>query len=195
MLPAFVDTLREVGCDADSPWDLVNRRSSYRAAVPVLLAWLGRVNDDIPARDRQKFREGLVRALGVKEARGEAASRMLVREFRRPELDRSTRWAVANSLSAVADESVFDELVSLANHRSYGRAREMLMPALARADKERAADVLIGMLEDEDLVGHAIGALGKLGSRDARAAIEQFLDHPKPWVRKEAKKVLAKLAT
>ncbi|MCP3880624.1 MAG: HEAT repeat domain-containing protein [Sulfitobacter sp.] len=69
----------------------------------------------------------------------------------------------------------------------------MLMPALARADKARAADVLIGMLDDDDLIGHVIGALGQVGARDARSAIEQFLDHPKPWVRKEAKKVLAKL--
>lgn len=191
---AFVDELREVGCETGGPWDLVNQRTSYRPAVPVLLAWLDRVDEDVPAHDRQKFREGLVRALGVKEARGGVAAAALVREFRRPKLDWSTRWAVANSLSVVADDSVFDDLVLLAKDRAYGRAREMLMPALARSDKTRAADVLVDLLDDDDLVGHAIGALGKVGARDARSAIERFLDHPKPWVRKEAKKVIAKLA-
>ncbi len=190
---AFVDALHDVGCDADSPWDLVNRNTSYRAAIPVLVEWLDRADEGVPVADRQKFREGLIRALGVAEARGGAVPKVLVREFRRPELDWVTRWAVANSLSVVADDSVFDDLVVLARDRSYGHAREMLMPALARADKARAADVLIEMLDSDDLVGHAIGALGQVGARGARSAIEQFLDHPKPWVRKQAKKVLAEL--
>ncbi|MCP3880719.1 MAG: hypothetical protein GY701_20350, partial [Sulfitobacter sp.] len=162
---AFVDALHDVGCDADSPWDLVNRRTSYRSAVPVLVEWLDRVDEDVPVADRQKFREGLIRSLGVREARGGAVPKALVREFRRPEFDWTTRWAVANSLSVVADDSVFDDLVALARDRSYGRAREMLMPALARADKARAADVLIGMLDDDDLIGHVIGALGQVGAR------------------------------
>jgi len=190
----FVDAMRVAGCDVDSPWDLVNRKTPYRSLVPVLLELLDRVDVDVPEADRQKFREGLVRALGVKEARGEAAAGALVREFRRPELDWFTRWAVANSLSVVADESVFDDLVALAMDRSYARAREMLMLALARSDETRAAGVLIGMLDDDDLAGHAISALGKVGASEARSAIEKFLDHPKPWVRKEAEKVLRRFA-
>ncbi len=192
---SFVNAMREVGCDADSPWDLVNRRTSYRSAVPVLLEWLDHADEDVPIGERHRFREGLVRALAVKEARGGAAAAALVREFRRPELNSSTRWAVANSLSVVADESVCDDRVRRASGLSCGRAREMWRPGLARADKERAVDVLVEMLDDGDVAGHAIGALGTTGAREALPAIEQFLDHPKPWVRKEAKKVSAKLAT
>jgi len=35
--------------------------------------------------------------------------------------------------------------------------------------------------------------LGKLKAEKARPYIERFLDHPKAWVRREAKKALAKL--
>lgn len=163
--------------------------------MPVLLEWLDRVEEDVPPAARQKFREGLVRALGVEEARGEAASVVLVREFRRPGLDWPTRWAVANSLSVIADSSVFDDLVGLARDRSYGRAREMLMLALARSDAERASTVLVEMLDDDEVAGHAIAALGRARSKETRASIERFLDHPKPWVRREANRVLAMLST
>lgn len=201
---AFVDELRKVGCEvseAQGPWDLVNTRMPYRPAVPVLLDWLDRL-DEVP-QNRTRFRQGLVRSLAVKEARGEAVASRLVREFRRAELDSGTRWAVANSLSVVAEKSVFDDLVVLATDRSYSRSRQMLMDALARSDRSRAGGVLVQMLDDDELVGHAISALGRVGVKalgdvgasDARSAIEMFLDHPRPWVREEAKTVLAKLAT
>jgi len=56
-----------------------------------------------------------------------------------------------------------------------------------------AAAGLLGDLEDEDVAGYAVMGLGKLKAREARAAVEPFVDHGKPWVRKEAKEALAKL--
>lgn len=164
-----------------------------RPAIPVLLEWLGRVEEDVPAHERTKFREGLVRALGVKEARGVAAP-ALVREFRRPGLDWTVRWGVGSSLTVVADEAVFDDVVTLARHRSFGRAREMLMPTIARMKDPRVVEILIEMLDDDDVAGQALVAPGKLGAREAAPAIERFVDHPTPWVRKEAKKILARFA-
>lgn len=188
---AFIEDMAEVGLEIESPWDLVNMRRSYRAAVPVLIAWLEQADDEIPAGDRMAFREALVRSLAVKEARGVAAPALL-REFRRdgsPEY----RWAVGNTLEVVADDAVFDETAELARDRTYGRDRQMLVLALARMSDPRAVDVLTGLLDDESVAGHAVMALGRLKVPQARSAIEQCLDHPQPWVRKEAKKALAKI--
>jgi hypothetical protein len=76
----FVRDLAAVGLSLNSSWELVSIREPYRAAVPVLLAWLDRAEVDVPGSERSKFREGLVRSLAVKEARGVAAPALL-REF------------------------------------------------------------------------------------------------------------------
>jgi HEAT repeat protein len=57
----------------------------------------------------------------------------------------------------------------------------------------RAEDVLIDLLDDDEVAGHAIIALRKLKSKKAYPAIKRFLTHPKAWVRNEAKKALAKV--
>jgi HEAT repeat protein len=69
----------------------------------------------------------------------------------------------------------------------------MVVLALANMRDSRAVDVLLGLLDDDEVAGHAVMALGKLKAGKARPAIEEFLKHPKPWVRKEAKKALDKL--
>lgn len=129
---ALVEELRAAGVPVESLSDLVNAKRSYRRAVPVLLDWLQKL-DAVPAADRPKVHEMLVRSLSVPAARG-VAGPVLVEQFRRVD-DPSglgIRWVIANALSVVADDSVFDDLVELARDRSYGRAREMLMLELAQ---------------------------------------------------------------
>ena len=57
-----------------------------------------------------------------------------------------------------------------------------------------AIDLLIELLDDDEVAGHALIAPRKLGAKKARPRIEQFLNHPKAWIRFEAKKTLAKFA-
>jgi HEAT repeat protein len=189
---AFVHELADVGVSVESPWELVNSRRSYRSAVPVLIEWLERAEVDVPAAERARFREGLVRSLSVKEARG-VAGPALVREFRRPGMPADYRWAVGNALEVVADDSIFEDLVALVRERAFGRDRQMVVLSLARVKDPRAVEVLVELLDDEDVVGHAVMALGRLKARRARPAIERCLDDPRPWVRKEAKKALVKI--
>lgn len=96
----------------------MNAKRSYRQAVPVLLDWLQKL-EVVPAADRAKVHEMLVRSLSVPAARG-VAGPLLVEQFRRVE-DPSglgLRWVIANALSVVADDAVFDDLVELARDRS-----------------------------------------------------------------------------
>ena len=100
---------------------------------------------------------------------------------------------VANALEAVADESILLDLIQLAKDRQYGVDRQMLVLALARIPDQRATDALVDLLGDDEVAGHAAKALGRLRARNVRPAVERLLDHPKSWVRAEAKKTLAKL--
>ncbi len=189
---AFRDDLARVGVRATDPWDLVNRKGPYRAAIPVLLDWLSRTDIEVAPRDRARFREGLVRSLAVAEARG-VAGRALVEEFRRTDVEPAYRWVVANSLEVAAADTLLPELVELAADRRYGTDRQMIVLALGRMKDPRVTDVLVELLGDDDVAGHAAKALGRRQAPTARPALERLLVHPRPWVRTEAKRALARL--
>lgn len=187
--PLLAD-LAVAGYRLDSLDDLRRSRARYRAAVPVLLRWLPRVTD----RD---VKESIVRALSVPWARPEAA-RPLIEEFRRVDSTvdpdgSGLRWTIGNALEVVGDDSVFDKLVDLARDRSYGIARQMVVLGLGRSNDSRAASVLVELLHDEDVSGHAVKALGKLKAPETRPALEPMLHDSRAWVRREARKALAKL--
>jgi HEAT repeat protein len=179
-----VRNLRDVGVDVTDVWELVNGSVAYPAAVPVLLAALQEAD---PAEAR--LREGIVRALTIKQARPVAAP-VIISEMRRQQMhgaDAMELWPYANALAVVADDSVYDEVVALAMDRSLGRAREMLMRALGNMRSAAATDVLVSMLDDPDVDGHAVVALSK--RRDAPpTAFDRHLDDPRTWVRKAARR-------
>lgn len=189
----FLDELAKIGLNIKSPWDLVNKPAPPTKAIPLLVEWLERAETEIAEAERQSFREALVRSLTIKQAR-RVATPALLKEFRRPEATMEYRWAVGNALEVVADETVANELIELARGRRWGQARQMVVLALARAgNSPELRNVLVELLQDEEVVGHAIMALGKLKNAESTSAIEKYLDHPNAWIRKEARKALAKL--
>lgn len=101
------------------------------------------------------------------------------------------KWAIGNALSVVADDTVYDDIVEIVADRSHAKSREMVAVALGNMKNPGAVDVLIGLLDD-DIAGHALLALRKLGAVRARPYVEPFLTHPRTWWRNEAKKAIAK---
>ncbi len=184
--PVLADLAR-AGIEADSIDELYNRALNYRPAIPVLLHWLHRVqNDDV--------KEDIARALTVRWAKPSGA-RPLIEEFRKAQDPQGTglKWAMGNALSEVADDSVFDQIVELVRDKRHGRAREMLALALGNMRNPKAVDILVELLDDEEMAGHAVMGLGKLKAKRAKPHIERFLSHPKAWIRREAKRALAKI--
>ena len=181
-----LDDLSQAGLDVDWIEDLYNKRLDYKKAIPILLRWLTRVEN--PA-----VKEAIVRALSVPWARRTEAPVLLVEEFRRSKSDFGLSWAIGNALSVVADDIVLNDIVSLIRDKTYGKAREMLVVALGNMKSPDVKHTLIELLDDEDLAGYAIMALGKLKCKEARSDIERFRTHPKRWVRKEAKKALVRI--
>ncbi len=151
-----------------------------------MLRWLPRIEN--PA-----VKEAIVRALSVPWARRTEAPVLLVEEFRRSKSDFSLNWAIGNALSVVADDDVLTDIVGLIHDKTYGKAREMLVVALGNMNAIDVKYTLIDLLEDEELAGYGIVALGKLKIKETRPAIERFLTHPKSWVRREAKKALERI--
>jgi hypothetical protein len=131
--PLMLD-LASAGFHVDSVADLFNRKIQYEKAIPILLSWLTRITD--PA-----VKETVIRALTVPWARPTAAP-LLIQEFRRAADSSSEglRWAIANALSVVADDSVFSDVVELVRDCRSGKAREML--ALALGNMKNGSPVL-----------------------------------------------------
>ncbi len=181
-----VEALRAVALPISSVWDLVNSKEAYPAAVPVLLRLLPMEMDPV-------LKEGIVRALTVKEARG-IASLPLIDEFRKvADPDSSLKWAIGNASSVVADDAVFDQIAAIVLDKRNGRGRQMMVSALGTMTNPRAVDVAIKLLQDEDVAGHAVVALRRLKPTRARRHLEPFLDSPYAWIRREAKRALERI--
>jgi hypothetical protein len=184
-LAGVINELRVAGFAIETLDELRRSGKKYVAAVPILLKWLPLVTVD-------DAKDSVVRTLSVPWARPVAAI-PLIEAFREATNDRSLKWAIGNALSVVADDSVFDEIADLARNKEYGKAREMVAVALGNMKDQRAVEVLIDLLGDEEVVGHAVMGLGKLRAKSARSQIERLVNHPKAWIRKEAKRALAKI--
>jgi len=149
--------------------------------------------DLIPAIRMPDVQEGVIRMLHQSPS-AEVLNGDLMSLFR--ELDDPSgqvRWVIGNALADTAQPGDFDALVELATDSSYGYSREMLLLGLARTKDPRALDVLTKLLEDPQLAGYAVIALGQLKDPRARPAVEPFLDHPISWIRQEARKSLKRI--
>ena len=69
----------------------------------------------------------------------------------------------------------------------------MIAIALARSKDPRTVEVLVNLLKNDEIPGHAIIALGKVKAAEARPFIERYLTHTHAWVRTEARRALAKI--
>lgn len=171
--------------------DLVRLTDDLPGAVPVIAPL---VMEDLHFH----VLDGIVRALTVKQAAGAPARLLLERYIAIGPHDLESRegslqWAIANALSVAADASVYPLLVEVMTNRAFGRTREMFALALARTKEPSAADVLIELLKDPDVSGHAVMALGRLKAVQARRPIEPFLEDDRAWVRRQARQALAKI--
>jgi hypothetical protein len=111
----LVEALRSVGRkiegrEIQSAWDLVNTAESYPDLLPILAEHLGR-NYDL------RIREGIARALAVKEARNAYVPRVLLEELKR-QTDpsqgiNSFRWALINTLVFIGHRSMAPEVREL----------------------------------------------------------------------------------
>lgn len=175
--------LRTVGFDVQSVGELRKRRS-YKKAVPVLARWLPRLAD-------KAVKEDVIRTLSVPWARD--AVPVLLKEYRDAlegdPAGTGLRWAVANGLEVLATDEVFDDVVELL-HLGPGASRQMLVLALAKMTRPEAVEVLVNLLDDEEVSGHVVSALAKLGAAVPREKVEPFLKHKADWVRKDARKLL-----
>jgi len=176
--------LAAVGVDIETVDALPRLGRTYPEAVPVLLHWL-------PVVENVDVKEDIVRALSVGFAKPAAAP--LVLAFERAGDSPGLQWAIGNALEVLASAEIADAMLRLAGERRHGRARQMVVAGLGKLKDPRVVDVLVGLLDDPEVAGHAIGALGQLRAHAAVPHLVPFLEHKSVWVRKMAQRALARL--
>jgi hypothetical protein len=120
--------LRRVGYRLETVWNLVNTADSYPEAIPVLLDHIKRSYKDV-------YREGMARALTVREARG-VAGPVIIDVLRNAEgAGQQLRWALANALTIVADRTDRDAIKALIDAESDPDVKDRLKRALKTAAK------------------------------------------------------------
>lgn len=103
------------------------------------------------------------------------------------------RWTIGNALEVLFDDANFEALADLARDERYGKARQMIVLGLGKSRRPESVDVLLALVDDPDVDGHAVKALARLRAPKSRAALEGKLTDERAWVRSEARKGLAKL--
>ena len=163
---------------------------SYAKAIPVFVEFLR--NEEF---DSIGTKEMLVRILTVKEAKG-IVNEVLISEYHKyPEegLFYFYRWVIGNAFTVIITNKDEDNIINIVSNKNNGKSRQMFVQALKAVKSTRVENILIDLLDDNDVTGHAIYALGCLKSQKAKAKIEIFLNDKSAYLRRSAKKALKKI--
>jgi len=102
-------------------------------------------------------------------------------------------WHIADEIYKKYSDRVFDDVAQFVMDSKHGKDRQMLALALGKSKRPEAVDVLLSVLDDYSVSGHATEALAKLRSERAREGLTSMLGDDREWVVKQARKGLERL--
>jgi hypothetical protein len=150
--------LKQLGFDTETPDRMFSNLDECKQALPVFLKW-------IELMESTDTTEMLVRYVTVPWAKKVAVQPLIARlKKERNTKNESLKWAIGNALNLTADKSNREELLKIVQDIVYGGARQMIILRLGTMKVRDSEDVLIPLLEQEDVRGHTIAALGYIGS-------------------------------
>ncbi|QZQ55765.1 HEAT repeat domain-containing protein [Curtobacterium sp. TC1] len=182
---AILADLRKLGYDFSNLSVFAQSGIRYKDAVPTLIEWLRKARTPMMQR-------AVAHALTNPSAKGTAVP-ALIEAFRNFPDEAGTCWAAGDSVESAYVDAYFDDVAALALDPQYGRARQMVALALGKSKRPEAVDVLLQLMDDHEISGHAVFALSKRPNPRARAAFEEKLTDDRPWVRKKAALGLKKI--
>jgi hypothetical protein len=121
------EELHRLGYPVKWVWDFVNTAQSYPDAIPTLIDHLQRPYSD-------EVREGIARSLAVREARGQAGD-AIVAVLQESGLGDQLRWALANTLTTVANRSNREAIKALLEIETNQDVADRLSRSLKTAAK------------------------------------------------------------
>lgn len=142
---SLTDELAEVGIKISNIYDLVNTKTKYPKAIPILIKHL-----QISYSDRVK--EGIVRALTVPEAKGLVVP-LLIKEYLQLSNDKENlKWVIGNAVNVTITKKDVADIFPIVLNKENGISRQMFVVALGRIKSDNVRDVLLTLVNDEDKV-------------------------------------------
>lgn len=150
---ALMLELREAGFSINSVWDFVNTTEDYAKAVSILVKHL---SYDYMERNK----EGIVRALAIKSAKG-LANAALIDEYNKTPPERHYyRWAIGNTLNYLVSKDDIDKIIPIVLDKSNGDSRDMFIKALGKFKIQKVKETLEQLVKDDE-VSRYVGAILK----------------------------------
>lgn len=178
--------LAVLGYPYDDLSEMVRSGHRYEPAVPILTAALNTATD-------RRLQNSIIRALSVPWA-ASALPAIAERFWTIGGDPLGPRWALGNAIEVLWNDRCFDQLAAIADDARLGRSREMVVLGLTKSRHPRAEPLLVSLIDDPEVRGHAIQALRRRGHpfpTMARNGLERALTDSRRWVVREANRVLA----
>jgi hypothetical protein len=136
--------IKKSGIKVSSIWDLVNTNATYKNTIPVLINHLSKSYCDAT-------KQGIIRALAVKEAKGIAGKVLLEEFYKIPKENYDLRWAIGNTMTMVITEKEVDEVIKIVIDKSNGKYRSIFVEALSKFKTEKVIRVLTSLMDDKEI--------------------------------------------
>lgn len=185
LMARLICEINSYGFEVQSYEELKSVKRKIKNTIPVLLKYLYLFNGS-------SYTDAILRLLSVKGFNDATEELLEVYNNKNSKID---KWVVGDALYSIQDKRYEDEYINIIDEKSNGTSRQMITILLGKIRCEKAISHLISLLQDEDVNGHAIIALGYFRNNELIKYIEPFLDHEKRWVRKEAEKAIKKITS
>lgn len=143
----------------------------------------------LPVIDDEVLQEQVVRTLGASKEKFNGLELVKLFESSRSE---NLRWAIANTIAEAQPTGITGWVTTAAGNSSYGRAREMLVLAVARLAPAHVAREILAALFDE-LPGHVSIALIEFGDERELHLLQEKRLNFKGWKKKEIDRAIARI--
>lgn len=108
-------------------------------------------------------------------------------------LGESIRQVLCRRRTLRSDQALWQALEAVATDRSVGKGREPYVMLLGQYGGRDRAPVLFRLLDDPEVVGHALYALRLLAVPGAEVRARELEGSGRSWIRNEARKYLKKM--
>jgi hypothetical protein len=98
------------------------------------------------------------------------------------------RWAIGDRLYTIRFPKYINDYLKIIGNPNYGIDRQMLVLLVGRIKVDKAIPILISLLDDDTVLGHALKALSEYKNAGLKPYFERFIDYKNPWIRKTAVK-------
>ncbi|HBO33790.1 MAG TPA: hypothetical protein DD636_03485 [Anaerolineaceae bacterium] len=182
----ILDELKEMGIYTNDIFQyLPQHLHEWKLATPTLVKWLQFTTYD-------PFQETIVRLIGVPWLKGSSVAHDLIELSNKPESSDSLKWAIGNTMAVIANDAVLDDIIKIIDDEENDQSREMFVVSLGNMKDPKVVPYLVKLLDHPDLAGHALVALNKLKAVETIEAVRRLENHPRTWIRNEAKKTVRK---